>query len=92
MDLLKTTLYASIDDLLLKYKDDEYVKQKLENYLCNQLPNILNNLKANQIERKNRIEEMTNEKEQFIQQFLHNNQYFFMSNTNTFFMYDGLHY
>ena len=92
MDLLKTTLYASIDDLLLKYKDDEYIKQKLENYLCNQLPNILNNLKANQIERKNRIEEMTNEKEQFIQQFLHNNQYFFMSNTNTFFMYDGLHY
>jgi hypothetical protein len=92
MDLLKTTLYASIDDLLLKYKDDEYIKQKLENYICNQLPNILNNLKANQIERKNRIEEMTNEKEQFIQQFLHNNQYFFMSNTNTFFMYDGLHY
>ena len=76
MDLLKTTLYASIDDLLLKYKDDEYIKQKLENYICNQLPNILNNLKANQIERKNRIEEMTNEKEQFIQQFLHNNQYF----------------
>ena len=92
MDLLKTTLHASIDDLLLKYEDDEYIKQKLENYLCNQLPNILNNLKANQIERKNRIEEMTNEKEQFIQQFLHNNQYFFMSNTNTFFMYDGLHY
>ena len=36
MDLLKTTLYASIDDLLLKYEDDEYIKQKLENYLCKQ--------------------------------------------------------
>lgn len=92
MDLIKTNLYASIDDLLLKYNNDEYIKQKLENYICNQLPNILNNIKANQIERKNRIEEMTNEKEQFIQQFLHNNQYFFISNTNTFFMYDGLHY
>lgn len=92
MDLLKTNLYASIDEMLLKYDDDDYIKQKLENYVCNQLPNILNNLKTNQIERKNRIEEMTNEKEQFIQQFLHNNQYFFVSNTNTFFMYDGLHY
>tara|TARA_B100000282_G_C31733423_1_gene492153 strand:+ start:676 stop:2262 length:1587 start_codon:yes stop_codon:yes gene_type:complete len=92
MDLLKTNLYASIDEMLLKYNDDDYIKQKLENYVCNQLPNILNNLKTNQIERKNRIEEMTNEKELFIQQFLHNNQYFFVSNTNTFFMYDGLHY
>lgn len=92
MDLLKTNLYTSIDEMLLKYDDDDYIKQKLENYVCNQLPNILNNLKTNQIERKNRIEEMTNEKEQFIQQFLHNNQYFFVSNTNTFFMYDGLHY
>ena len=92
MDLLKTNLYASIDEMLLKYDDDDYIKQKLENYVCNQLPNILNNLKTNQIERKNRMEEMTNEKEHFIQQFLHNNQYFFVSNTNTFFMYDGLHY
>ena len=92
MESIKTTLYASIDELIDKYKDDEYIKQKLENYVCNQLPNILSNLKANQIERKNRIEEMTNEKELFVQQFLHNNQYFFISNTNTFFMYDGLHY
>ena len=29
MESIKTTLYASIDELIDKYKDDEYIKQKV---------------------------------------------------------------
>ena len=64
---------------------------KLESYIVNQLPNILQSIKNNHIERQNRLDEMTNEQDQFIQQFLHHNQYFLLL-TNTFFVYDGLHY
>ena len=56
------------------------------------LPNILPNIKNNHIERQRRLDAMTNEQDYFIQQFLHHNQYFFVVATNTFFVYDGLHY
>ena len=96
MDILKenqkTKILHSIKELFEKYENDTYMVGKLESYILNQLPNILQNIKNNQIDRKNRLEEMTNEQDMFIQQFLHNNQYFFVMATNTFFVYNGLHY
>ena len=90
MDILKenqkTKILHSIKELFEKYENDTYMVGKLESYILNQLPNILQNIKNNQIDRKNRLEEMTNEQDMFIQQFLHNNQYFFVMATNTFFV------
>ena len=36
---------SSLDELITKYENDEYMTLKLHTYLCNQLPNILENAK-----------------------------------------------
>jgi hypothetical protein len=66
--------------------------ERTHQYICNQLPTILENIR--QIHEKNvlRIEEMTIEQDNFISNFLSNNQYFYISSTEKFFFYDGLHY
>ena len=84
-----------IDSLLVlyeKYKDDDYMSQKLSSYVSNQLPNIMVNLKNQQLQRINCMEEMTNEQDDFINSFLANNQYFYVHSTNNYFIYDGFHY
>ena len=84
-----------IDSLLVlyeKYKDDDYMSQKLSSYVSNQLPNIMINLKNQQLQRINCMEEMTNEQDDFINSFLANNQYFYVHSTNNYFIYDGFHY
>ena len=50
-----------IDSLLVlyeKYKDDDYMSQKLSSYVSNQLPNIMINLKNQQLQRINCMEEI----------------------------------
>lgn len=81
-----------ISHLFEKYKDDPYMYSRTYNYICFQLPNILDNMNKNHIQRTQRIEELTNEQECFIQSFLISNQYFYVSSTEKFFYYNGLHY
>ncbi len=88
----KMQTMESLSELFDSYKEDEYIIQKLNGYICNQLPNILLNLKEQQIKRKARFNEMTNEQDEFVQCFMNNNQYFYVQNTNYFFYYDGFHY
>jgi hypothetical protein len=82
----------TIDLIYKKYENNEYMLSKTHNYICNLLPNILNNIEKTHIERVNRMEELSNEQDEFIQSFLSNNQYFYISTTEKFFCYDGLHY
>lgn len=83
---------SSLNDLIIKYENDEYMTLKLHTYICNQLPNILENTKNNQLKRMVRNEEMINEQEQFIQTFLTNNIYLHVPSSERFFYYDGLHF
>ena len=77
----KMQTMESLSALFDSYKEDEYIIQKLNGYICNQLPNILLNLKEQQIKRKARFNEMTNEQDEFVQCFMNNNQYFYVQNT-----------
>lgn len=90
--LSKESLTNVIDNLHDLYKEDEYMSQKLHSYICNQLPNIFANMKQTHEQRVARIEELTGEQDAFIHSFLNNNQYFYVSTTSNFFIYDGLHY
>jgi len=81
-----------IDSIYKKYETNPYMLSKTHNYICNLLPNILNNIEKTHIERVNRMEELSNEQDEFIQSFLSNNQYFYISTTEKFFCYDGFHY
>jgi hypothetical protein len=65
---------------------------KTHNYITNQLPIILENIRETHEQNQTRIEELTNDQDAFIQSFLNNNQYFYISSTEKFFCYDGTHY
>jgi hypothetical protein len=84
--------HAVIDQLYQKYNEDPYMISKINSYICTQLPNIIENIKLNHYQRALRMEELTSEQDTFIQTFLTNNQYFYVSATDKYFFYDGLHY
>lgn len=88
----KTESIDAITTLFQKYAADPYIVDKTHRYITTQLPTILENAKQTHIERCSRISEMTNDQEIFIQSFLTENQYFYVSSTERFFCYDGIHY
>ena len=88
----KSDAIDSVQSLFLKYADDPYMFSKMHNHLINHLPNLLETMKQTHIERTARITELTADQDLFIQSFLTNNQYFYMSSNEKFFCYDRLHY
>jgi hypothetical protein len=88
----KQVAIDTINTLYEKYADDPYMSEKTHNYICNQLPNILENIKRVHLERVTRMEELSIEQDAFIHSFLNYNQYFYISSTEKFFYYDGIHY
>jgi hypothetical protein len=81
-----------INSIYDKYESYPYMLSKTNNYIINQLPTILDNINTTHIERQQRIEELTQNQDQFIESFLNNNQYFYIPSTENFFFYDGIHY
>jgi len=90
--ITKENAYKAIDELYVKYADDTYMMPKVQNYICNQLQGIFDNMQRLHGERVARIEDLTNEQDHFIQSFLQNNQYFYVSSTDSYFYYDGSRY
>jgi hypothetical protein len=88
----RETAIASINAIYDKYECNPYMLSKTNNYIINQLPTILDNINTTHIERQQRIEELTQNQDQFIESFLNNNQYFYIPSTENFFFYDGIHY
>lgn len=84
--------HAAINALYQKYESDPYMISKITSYVCTQLPNIFENIKLNHYQRALRMEELTTEQDTFIQSFLTNNQYFYVSATDKYFFYDGIQY
>ncbi len=82
----------TIAEIYMKYVNDPYMFQKTHNYICYQLSNVLDNVKKTHDQNQIRIKEMESEQENFIQTFLNNNQYFYVSTTEKFFLYNGVHY
>jgi hypothetical protein len=81
-----------INGLYDKYEQNPYMLSKLNNYINVQLPTMLENTNLQHQERTTRIEQLTQNQDQFIENFLNNNQYFYVSSTENFFIYDGIHY
>jgi hypothetical protein len=81
-----------LKNLLDKYKDNEYMIQRIFNHIVNYLPSTLDNEFKNHEKRVNRNNYLTNEQQIFIQVFLSKNKYFYLSNNNFFYEYDGEKY
>ena len=65
-----------VNQLLDKYNENDYMYARVNNYICNQLPKIFDNMNEQHDQRVTRITELTHEKDNFIQSFFNNNQYF----------------
>jgi hypothetical protein len=88
----KNNLIETVNNLLDKYKENDYMYQKINNYINNQLSGIFETMNDQHNQRVIRMTELTSEQDTFIQAFLNNNQYFYSSSTDNFFFYDGTHY
>lgn len=75
-----------------KYKEDEYMTKKLNTYLQKQLEVTMENIKKEQIERNNRLQELSSEQEEFVHRFIENKKYYYCSLSELFFKYDGINY
>ena len=88
----ETKCYETLNGLIIKYKDDEYMKQRVYNHIVNYLPNTLDNEMKNHEKRVIRNNYLTNEQHIFIQVFLSKNKFFYLPNNNFFYEYDGEKY
>lgn len=82
----------TLKDLISKYKDDEYMTQRIYSHIVNYLPNTLDTELKNHERRVIRNNFLTNEQQIFIQVFLSKNKYFYLTNNNFFYEYDGERY
>lgn len=82
----------TLKELLVKYKDSNYMITRINNHILNYLPNTLENEMKNYEKRVNRNNFLTNEQNTFIQVFLSKNRYYYLFNNNFFYEYDGKRY
>ena len=66
--------------------------QRIHNHIVNYLPNTLENELKNHEKRVNRNNFLVSEKEIFIKVFLSKNHYYYLSNSNYFYEYNGIDY
>ena len=81
-----------IAGLLEKYEDNDYIKNKLTNHILNQLSGLLDQANVNYIKREERKQRLETDQIEFTNRFLNKHNYFYVSNTDIFFNYDGQHY
>ena len=91
-DAQKIQCSQTLTQLIEQYNDDPYMTNRIYQYVINQLPTVFGNMKKMNIERNNRHATLTNEQELFINNFMNNNQYFYVPSTEHFFNYDGVNY
>jgi len=88
----KQVLYDSVDAIYEKYKDDPYMSERIETYIKNQLPCIIEGFHQDYETRQSRMKDLLVEKDKFINDFLLFHPYYYVSATNKYFYYDGIHY
>jgi hypothetical protein len=82
----------NIQDLIEKYKENEYMMQRLYYHMTYLLPNTLEAEDKNHQERLERTHFLTQEQSEFIQLFLQQNKYYYLPNNRSFYEYNGKTY
>lgn len=91
-NIVMEKIVATVTELKQKYAHDSFLHSKIEHYICNQLPMLLESMDKSRNERIVRHDEMSAEQETFIRTFLNTNKCFYVSSSDSYFMYDGVHY
>jgi hypothetical protein len=82
----------AVEELLNRYKDDEYMTSRINQYICNRLPKIFETIYKTHMTSQSYEEQMHASQESFIQGFLHANKYCYVPTTEKFFIYYNEHY
>jgi len=88
----QTKCQEMIQELFIKYENNEYMLQRIHTHIINGLPNTLDNELINHEKRICRTIFLTNEQQTFIQVFLQKNLYYYLSSNNCFYEYNGVNY
>ena len=86
---IKEKCFTIIQELCEKYKDDQYMLQRLNTRVVNYLSNELVYDNKRHERNQNRNTFLTTEKDVFIQVFLSQNKYYYVSANNSFFQYNN---
>ena len=88
----QTKCQQTLQDLFQKYENNEYMLQRIHTHIVNCLPNTLDIELINHEKRICRNIFLTNEQQIFIQVFLQQNLYYYLSSNNCFYEYNGANY
>lgn len=89
---IKSSTFITINELFSKYENDEHMITKLYGYINVSLPTLLENEYILKKKRTKRNEILTQEQHLFCQLFLSKHKYFYLSNTNSLYVYDNKNY
>ena len=81
-----------LKNLCEKYETNSYILQRIDYYMNTFLQSTLETEQKNYEKRQDRTLALTKEQNVFIQVFLSKNQYYYLSQSNCFYEYKGLHY
>ena len=84
--------FSAIHELCEKYKDDQYMLQRLNTRVVNYLSNELAYDNKRHERNQNRNTYLTTEKDVFIQVFLNQHKYYYVTANNSFFQYNNKNY
>jgi len=87
-----TALHQHLDILIQKYHDNEYMSARLLNYMEHLLPSALEGELNTHLQREERKQNLSNNRDEFVSRFLHKNNYYFSTQTELFLNYDGVHF
>ena len=91
-NVLLETSFQTIESLYSRYDNDLYMTSKIHHYINIQLPTLLENMKSIREKNLQRTEEHTLEQQAFMNGYLSKHNYYYNPATETFYLYDGLHY
>lgn len=89
---ININLHQKLDTLIQKYQDNEYMFNRLSNYMENLLPTFLESEYTVHLQREERKKNLTNNRDEFVNRFLHKNNYYYSPQTELFLNYDGVHF
>ena len=82
----------SVNTLIDKYKDHDYMRQRINIHILNSLPTTLEYEFKNYEKRVDRTTLLATEQQTFIQVFLQRNLFYYLPNINVFYEYNGRNY
>lgn len=85
-------LHDKIDELNIKYNNNEYVLGRLRTFVLTQLPGFLSSAESQNIERIKRKSQLLANGDKFFEEFIAVNKYYFCSRLEIFIEYSGIHF